>query len=114
LWIFLPQESAVAGTSGQENLDALGRRGLREKPTRSRRQDTGQIVAVVSLGAGALLLIQAMGGISSNVFWPIVVGAVGLALLWRQADEGQRKRWAKDSPAMPSLGPLVGRGAWAA
>ena len=27
------------------------------------------------------------------VFWPVLLGVVGLAVLWRQADEAQRERW---------------------
>ena len=27
------------------------------------------------------------------MFWPLLLGVVGIALLWRQADEAQRERW---------------------
>ena len=31
------------------------------------------------------------------LFWPVVLGVAGIALLWRQADEAQRERWMDSS-----------------
>jgi hypothetical protein len=64
------------------------------------------------VGIGVLFLLQIFGGISATLFWPLVLGALGLAVLWRQADEAQRARWTHSSPGLPVIGPLLGAGGW--
>jgi len=56
--------------------------------------DPGQLVALAALALGAVLLAGVFGPSAANVVvWPVVVGGVGVALLWRQADVAQRGRW---------------------
>ena len=54
----------------------------------------GEVAALVALGAGALLGLEALGiGIPGPGFLPLVVVAFGAALVWRQADDVRRARW---------------------
>lgn len=75
LWIFLRQES----TDVQRVLG----RGERQ-----------QAMGLAALGIGAGLAAAAVG--STVVGWivgPLGVAAVGAAVVWREADEAQRRRW---------------------
>jgi signal transduction histidine kinase len=84
-WIVVPQEERhPAAPAG---IAAASRRGLRQR-VRRRAEDTGQLVALLVLGVGLVLLLNATPfGVASNLLWPALVVAAGLALLWRQADE---------------------------
>ncbi|MGH3239950.1 MAG: ATP-binding protein [Spirillospora sp.] len=64
----------------------------REGPRR-RGRDWGQLLAygAVTLGLTALPLGKA--GAFQWALWPFVVGGVGAAILWQQADRDQRQRW---------------------
>jgi len=100
-WIVVPQEprdeAAPAG------IAAASRRGLRRRSGR-RAEDTGQLVALLVLGVGLVLLLNATPlGVAPNLLWPALVVAAGLALLWRQADE-----------ADPELDEESARGPWQA
>jgi signal transduction histidine kinase len=54
----------------------------------------GQLLALGALAAGGLLLLSRVGVLSaSSTIVPIGLALVGLALVWRQADEAQRARW---------------------
>ena len=48
------------------------------------------------------------------VFWPLFLGLVGIALLWRQADEAQRERWLDTTGRIDPVRVVVGSGGWAA
>ena len=64
--------------------------------------DIGQLLAFAAIGVGVLLLLQQVGLTGSGVVvWPAVIVSVGAALIWRQADERQRTRWAQLSPRFP-------------
>jgi signal transduction histidine kinase/phage shock protein PspC (stress-responsive transcriptional regulator) len=109
LWFLMPLAPAETLAPGLEAATRGGRRSAR-KPKR-RAEDVGQLFALVVLGCGVLLLIQAAGfGISGKVFWPLVFAVAGLALIWRQADETKRAEWSKASPRLPFLGVLIGKG----
>lgn len=121
LWIVLPQESGVGMPADAAGLDAMSRSGLRSGATgRGRtplraREDAGQIVAIVIVGVGALLLLQHLRQVSPAVFWPVIVGGAGLALLWRQADDAQQvRRSDADSRALRGrwFAVFVGPGGW--
>lgn len=75
LWVFVKQEQGdVARTAG-----------------RAERQ---QAFGLAALGVGAGLAANALG--NSVVGWvvgPLGVAAAGAALVWREADESQRRRW---------------------
>ena len=75
LWIFVRQEQA-------EVVRPLGR---------AERQ---QALGLAALGIGAGLAAAALG--NTVVGWivgPLGVAAIGAAVVWREADESQRKRW---------------------
>ena len=44
------------------------------------------------------------------MFWPIVIGLAGVALLWRQADEVQRERWLDTSGRLDPVRMVFGSG----
>ncbi len=77
LWVFVKQEQGdVARTAG-----------------RAERQ---QAFGLAALGVGAGLAANALG--NSVVGWvvgPLGVAAAGAALVWREADEAQRRRWTE-------------------
>ncbi|HZC26985.1 MAG TPA: ATPase, partial [Actinopolymorphaceae bacterium] len=93
---------------------AATRGGLRsEGPRRRRRQDKGQLISIAVLAIGIIALYPHLGGVSAQVFWPLLLGGGGLALLWRQADESQRARWTSSAPPrLKWLWPLVSTGGW--
>lgn len=77
LWIFVRQE------------DRTTTRVL----TRSERQ---QAYGLAALGIGVALAATALGnGVLGWIVGPLGVVAVGAAVLWREADEAQRKRWTE-------------------
>ncbi len=115
LWRLLPQGDGYA-TEQPAGLASATRRGLRTPGRSSRlpRGDLGQALALGVLGLGIVTLQQQLGwGLANGVLWPLVIAVVGLALVWRQADEAQRERWAGTSPDVPILGLLLGTGGWA-
>jgi len=100
-WIIVPQE--LPDEAAPAGIAAASRRGLRRRSGR-RAEDAGQLVALLVLGVGLVLLLHATPfGVASNLLWPALVVAAGLALLWRQADE-----------ADPELAEESGRGPWQA
>jgi signal transduction histidine kinase len=51
-----------------------------------------QLLALAAVGGGGLLLLQTTG-LASPAVLPLLVVGGGVALVWRQADEAQRRRW---------------------
>ncbi|REF37401.1 phage shock protein C (PspC) family protein [Thermasporomyces composti] len=99
LWIVLPQDTVLATAGQPAGVAAATRSRMRtDQPRRARGQDRGQLLSIVILGAGALMMFPRVVGISAQVFWPLIVGGLGLALVWRQADESQRARWTSSAP----------------
>ncbi len=110
LWFLLPQAEPPTESPG---LASATRQGKRPQG-RSRAVDIGQILALAVLGIGVVALVQFAGlGVSSRLFWPIIFAGLGVALIWRQADDAQRSRWMQASPRVPVVGSLVGTGGWA-
>jgi signal transduction histidine kinase len=75
-WMFIPQEPAERGrvVSRRERRQALGLAAV------------GLGVAIAASAAGDTLVGWVAG--------PLGVAAVGVALVWREADETRRRRWA--------------------
>ncbi|WP_405055756.1 PspC domain-containing protein [Kribbella sp. NBC_01505] len=117
LWFLMPLGTPVAPAA--PGLAAHTRSGLRsDEPlppvaaakAQKREKNRGQVTALVVVGAAALLLLQVAGiGIAGKMFWPLVFAGTGLALIWRQADEGQKAEWTK-GVRVPVLGVLLGKG----
>jgi signal transduction histidine kinase/phage shock protein PspC (stress-responsive transcriptional regulator) len=58
----------------------------------ARRVDRRQLTALAVISAGVLAL-AGQTGLGGRYLWPAVAGAVGLGLVWQQADTAQRSRW---------------------
>ena len=109
LWLVLPSSSQfLTDTPG---LESATRRGLR--PARARRwAGVSPAIAVVALGFGCVLLVEALFG-RGALFWPVFLAVAGVALLWRQADEAQRERWRDTSSRIDPVRVILGDGGWA-
>jgi signal transduction histidine kinase/phage shock protein PspC (stress-responsive transcriptional regulator) len=111
LWLLLPPESTVKAPG----LESASRAGMRDHGRPKRRIESGMLLALVALGVGLLLIMQNTGlGISSQLFWPVAFACAGAALVWRQADSAQQKRWRDEAGGRAWLAPFVARGGWPA
>jgi signal transduction histidine kinase/phage shock protein PspC (stress-responsive transcriptional regulator) len=111
LWLLLPPESTVKAPG----LESASRAGLRGDSKPKRRIDWGMLLALVALGVGLLWIMQNSGlGISSQLFWPVAFACAGAALVWRQADSEEQKRWRAEAGGRAWLAPFVARGGWPA
>ncbi len=110
LWLMMPAARHLEESS--PGLEAATRQGKRPRRT-SRIADVGPLVAVAAMVLGlAVLGNQWVGG--SFLFWPLLLGLVGVAVLWRQADEAQRERWIDSSGRIDVVRAVVGSGGPAA
>ena len=109
LWWMLPSDQHFATAApGIESATRGGRR-----PGRIRRLgDLGPAIALAALGLGVVLAVEAVFG-RGAVFWPLLLAIVGVALLWRQADEAQRERWLDSSGRIDPVRIVFGNGGWA-
>jgi signal transduction histidine kinase/phage shock protein PspC (stress-responsive transcriptional regulator) len=111
LWLLLPPEPSGAAPG----LEAASRTGKRTPLRVARRADWGVLVALVALAGGLLWIVQISGlGISRQLFWPVAFASAGAALVWRQADSAQQKRWRAEAGGRVWLAPFVARGGWPA
>jgi signal transduction histidine kinase len=63
-----------------------------------KRPDRGQILALIALAAGTGILVDNLNlGAANRAVWPLLVIALGVALVWRQADNARRARWVEMS-----------------
>ncbi len=86
LWVFVRQEPA----------------DVRRRVSRAEHQ---QAVGLAALGIAAALVASARG--HSVVGWivgPLGVAAVGAAVVWREADETQRRRWTRGATGIAGGG----------
>lgn len=74
-WILVP---------APEKVPAAGHR---------RGRDWGQLLVYVAVTLGLAVLPWGATGFVQWALWPFVVGGVGAAILWQQADRDQRQRW---------------------
>ncbi|HEU4492184.1 MAG TPA: PspC domain-containing protein [Jiangellales bacterium] len=115
LWVFTTTEESLQAEQARDapaGLAAATRAGMRQGRTRrSRKGDLGQLVALAVLGIGVALLVQNTPlGISAAVFFPLLLAGLGLALIWRTADETERRRMASLSPRAPWMAGIAGGG----
>jgi signal transduction histidine kinase len=110
LWLVLPTDEKFA--EGAPGLESASRRGARPRRVR-RLVDAGPAIALGALGFGLLLIVQGFLG-AGAVFWPLLIATVGIALLWRQADEAQRERWVDSTGRIDPVRMVFGSGSWQA
>ncbi len=109
LWLWLPLNTAQEERA--PGIEAATRQGKRLSRA-VRIRDAGPIVSLVLVALG----IVAVGHLvwsGSFVFWPIVIGLAGVAVLWWQADEAQRERWLDTTGRISLLRAVVGSGGMA-
>ena len=110
LWLLLPPRPPASAPG----LESASRAGLRA-PRQSRRVDGGMLIALLTLGIGLVWLVQVFGlGLRQQLFWPVAFACAGAALVWRQADSAQQKRWKAEAGGRVWLAPFVARGGWLA
>lgn len=103
LWRFLP----LADDERSVGLESAERRGLRRR-TGIGVAEIVQAVAFLCLGAGVLVLMQVTGrGVGGSLFVPILVGLVGVALIWRQIDDALLSQWMRQRTGWASLSRLA-------
>ncbi|GAB3503011.1 ATP-binding protein [Amycolatopsis cihanbeyliensis] len=101
LWVFVaqtPHERDTKDTAGPGNK------------SRERQQAFG----LLALGVGLAVASGAIAGVFSG--WaaiPVAVVIVGAAVVWREADESQRRRW-RDGAKSGVTDVVVGGGGWSA
>jgi signal transduction histidine kinase/phage shock protein PspC (stress-responsive transcriptional regulator) len=111
LWLLMPPE-AVEKAPG---LESANRAGMRDQTRPKRRIDWGMLLALAALGTGLLWIVQSTGlGVSSKLFWPVAFACAGAALVWRQADTAQQRRWRAEAGGRAWLAPFIARGGWPA
>ncbi|MFW6091171.1 MAG: PspC domain-containing protein, partial [Actinomycetota bacterium] len=115
LWVFTPLDQALVREEDERapaGVAAATRTGKRERRRMAARTgDLGQLVALVLLGIGMIWLVQQTPlGISPGVLVPLLLAVVGVAMIWRTADEQERRRMAALSPRAPWLAAITGSG----
>ena len=76
-----------------------------------RRQDLRPVVAVGMIVLGALLLLRQVSpfGFNDSLVWPVVLAAMGLYVIWRQAERDDRAAIARVAARLPGERPRVRR-----
>jgi signal transduction histidine kinase len=110
LWLVLPTDEQFDESA--PGLASASRRGARPRRVR-RLVDAGPAIALGALGFGVVLLLQSLMG-AGGWFWPLLVAGIGIALLWRQADEAQRERWVDSTGRLDPVRMVFGSGTWQA
>jgi len=93
LWRFLP----LATPDESPGLESA-RRSDKRRGSRPSSREIAQTAALGVLGLGVIALLSVFGGgISSQLTAPILIGAVGLALIWRQLDDAAWNSWLRQT-----------------
>jgi signal transduction histidine kinase/phage shock protein PspC (stress-responsive transcriptional regulator) len=94
LWRLLP----LAEPELPAGLESASRRGLRTGRGRIGPLEVLQTVAVCAIGIGVLILLQVTGrGINGSLLLPVLVGLLGVAVIWRQLDDVAWQRWMRQT-----------------
>jgi len=98
LWALVPlDDPTLDDERTAPGLASAERRGFRGSRT-FRPRDVGLLASIGVITIGVVVFLQNLGlWISPQLFWPILVAAIGVALLWRQADEQDRQEWLSTS-----------------
>ena len=98
LWVFVQQQSEAEIAKAP-------------KPTVKERQ---QAFGLIALGVGLAVATNTLSGaISGWLAVPLAVALFGAAVVWREADESQRRRW-RDGAKGSVAGAVMGGGGWSA
>ncbi|MDQ3989064.1 MAG: PspC domain-containing protein, partial [Actinomycetota bacterium] len=90
-----------AGLLGYGLLWAFVPEGADTRPRPSTAREQQQAIGLVALGVGLALAAAALGDSWSGwVTGPLGVALVGAAVVWREADETQRRRWMSGAGAV--------------
>ena len=101
-WAMVPLADETVGDA------AAARAGGAAVDADERASRLGPLLALCSVAAGALLLLQRAGfGPSRVVAAPFLVVGLGVVVLWRVADDSQRARWRRTAAVS-----ATGRRAW--
>lgn len=100
LWVFVPQQRA--GEAAQQLVDRAAKDGGTRPSRRERQQGVGLIALGIALAVGFGWL---SGAASGWVVVPVGIVLVGAAVVWREADDDQRRRWASGAKST-----VLGRG----
>ena len=93
LWRFLPLQTPDLSPG----LESATRRGLR-RGRAAGPAEIGQTIALGAVGIGVLLFIQSTGrGIDEQLFGPLLLAVVGVAVIWRQLDDVAWSRWMRQT-----------------
>jgi signal transduction histidine kinase/phage shock protein PspC (stress-responsive transcriptional regulator) len=109
LWLAMP----IDRNPPAPGIDAATRTGMRSE-SQLRSTDIGERFALLLLGVGVALLVQFLvPSLQVVPFWPMVVFAVGVALVWRQADGlvpriGRRRRMRGALQALLGIALIAG------
>ncbi|MGC7095849.1 PspC domain-containing protein [Amycolatopsis lurida] len=95
LWVFVPQNA-------------------KEEKKEGTAKDRQQAFGLIALGVGLTVAGGALSGLFSGwVAAPLTVALIGAAVVWREADESQRRRW-RTGAKTGVVGTLSGAGGWSA
>jgi signal transduction histidine kinase/phage shock protein PspC (stress-responsive transcriptional regulator) len=106
LWRFLPLRQPELSPG----LESATRRGLRRQ-SRPSAAEIAQTLALGAVGVGVLIVIQATGrGIAGGLFAPLLIGVVGLAVIWRQLDDAAWSRWMRQTRGLAFVARIAAGG----
>ncbi len=109
LWLVMPIDHSPAAPG----IDAATRTGMRTE-TSTRSADIGERLALLLLGVGVALLVPFLVPSWRVVpFWPMLLFAIGVALVWTQADSlkpriGRRRRMRAVLQALLGIALIAG------
>ncbi|WIY83266.1 ATP-binding protein [Propionimicrobium sp. PCR01-08-3] len=84
LWILMPASQPGEQPPG---LQAASHQGMRQAET-SKGTSTGRIIGIVMVGLGLTMVARMLGmGPANSFFWPVLLAAIGVGLVWLQADD---------------------------
>ena len=109
LWAMLPAGPPAGSLA--PGLASATRGGRRPGPAR-RLFDVGPVIVLGALAIGAVFALQGVLG-AGGWIWPLAIAIVGVALIWRQADEAQRERWVDARGRIDPMRIVLGDGGWA-
>ncbi len=93
LWRFLP----LSSPDDAPGIASATRAGLRGSGRTSTRE-IAQTAAIGAVGLGVFALISILGGgVSSRLLFPVLIGALGIALIWRQLDDATWSSWLRQT-----------------